>query len=623
MMNKIKNFDNQKIIFSLGIICFVIIAVGGWVKLQYGFNFIDEGYHMTKSWRLTVGDHLLDDQYTSILRSYTIFNSLIFRINPDITLLGFRQIQFILALIALCFFSTALYLVTKDYWYYPFIFSIFAFTGLDPVGMIPNLNYYTYPHLFIALSVSCFIIGLQLKNEFYRKLFFIITGFFLWGISISLLHLSVIIIFPPIFLLIKQKLNFTSIAFNFKDLLYILLPFMFCWIGFIFIYQNTFWDAVFNSINYFLSSENYSATSLVKFNWVPLAYTIIAAVILSCYFFAIKKLAFRILIALLSSLSFLVYIIIETSFLGLIEPYYRGWFDRPMWLSACLIAFSIIFGLDIIKKIQFKQNLTKIDELIIIILIPATILSIASTIFSGLGPLTVLHSSIPLVAAFSLYIIYNKKLVEKIYFSKLIILMFILIPFYYTTAWADWRYTYFDVIPEQMDQTITSGFGKGIKTNKFYARLYEWIESTSKKFSSSEDFMISYIVSPMTHMIAKRRPSVDDTYLDITISPEKIERYLNSMKSKERYPTIAYVFERMPIMFPGSLKSGKYGLPSKQIIYSRPSDNALLNYIKQNMVLTAEFRISDDHKIRFFVDKKKMHLLSKNIPKGSQILNQN
>ena len=50
-----QSFRYQMPIFIIGIILFIAIACFGWVKLQYGFNFIDEGYHATESWRLAAG----------------------------------------------------------------------------------------------------------------------------------------------------------------------------------------------------------------------------------------------------------------------------------------------------------------------------------------------------------------------------------------------------------------------------------------------------------------------------------------------------------------------------------------------------------------------------------------
>ena len=76
-MNKLTS--SQPLIFSIGMILFIVTAILGWIKLQYGFNFTDEGYYMTESWRLAAGDHFLKDKITGVLTLYTLVNSIIFK----------------------------------------------------------------------------------------------------------------------------------------------------------------------------------------------------------------------------------------------------------------------------------------------------------------------------------------------------------------------------------------------------------------------------------------------------------------------------------------------------------------------------------------------------------------
>jgi len=37
---------------------------------------------------------------------------------------------------------------------------------------------------------------------------------------------------------------------------------------------------------------------------------------------------------------------------------------------------------------------------------------------------------------------------------------------------------------------------------------------TAEKYSSKDDYIISYIYTPMVHMITKRKPALEDTYID-------------------------------------------------------------------------------------------------------------
>jgi hypothetical protein len=55
-MNKLYDIiSSQFFTFTISLTIFIVAAAFGWERLQYGFNFIDEGYHMTEAWRLTVG----------------------------------------------------------------------------------------------------------------------------------------------------------------------------------------------------------------------------------------------------------------------------------------------------------------------------------------------------------------------------------------------------------------------------------------------------------------------------------------------------------------------------------------------------------------------------------------
>ena len=596
--------DNQFYLFVAGLIIFGVIAGFGWIKLRYGFNFIDEGYHMTKSWRLTVGDHFLDDQYQAIMMPYTIINSLIFRINPNITLLGFRQLQFILTLSTLFFFSAAIYNANKEYWYLPFIFSVFAFTGLDPVGIASNLNYYTYPHLFLTLSLACLIIGFQLDNKLSRRAMFLFSGFFLWLINVSLLHLGVIILFPIILYSLSRILRFKYFYFDFKDCLLLSTPFLLGWFCFILVYQETFFTTIFKSLHFFLSVSTYSAEALTRFHILPFVYVVTATLFLIVYIISLIKLPLKASFVFFPALSLLIYTIMDTSFFGFIQPYYYGWFGRPMWFASFLIGFYIIFWTGLLKKILLKQNINRIEEFLVILLIPVTLLSVVSTVFSTIGPLNILYSSIPGIAGLTIYFLNCPGNKLKSLFFKLVLIIVILIPVYCSAIKQDWEFTNFDVHPSQMDATIEKGFGKGIKTNVLYAKLYEWIGKNAEVFAEPNDYLLSYVASPMTNMITKLRPSLDDTYITMDIPASHCQRAIQSMESKGRNPKIAFIFERMPILCPAPTKKGAVTFFGKQLDFPSSLD-PISSYVKKNMTPASEFNISNDNIIRCYVDKQR------------------
>jgi len=540
-------------VISLGI--FLIAAVFGWFKLRYGFNFIDEGWHMAEAWRLTVGDNFFSDKITGALTLSTLINALVFKLYPGITLLGFRELQFILTIISLLTLSFALYKISKDFWFQPLIFSIFAFTGLDPAGMISNLNYYTYPHLFITLNLAFFILGLHQQSVLLKRVLYITAGVFLWLISFSLLHMSLVVISVVLLFFIIKIFKLKSLKFDFKDLCFVVAPVILLWVIFIGIYGDAFIQNVISSVQLTLSMPSHAAGTLLSINWEALKHIVITLLFTIAFLWCTKLSKTVSLVGVLSILSVIMFMVIDTSLFGLITPYYRGWFDRPMWFAALLASFYFLFLCHFVFKIIKKKPWNNFELFALILFVPSIIAAINGSVFSTNGPLEVLHSSIPVVAAMACTILSMETIKKRVYLVKLTILILFFVPFYYTTAWADWKFTYFDVAPEQANVEIEEGFGKGIKTNQVYKDLYEWISATSQANSNKDDYVISYVVSPMVHMIAQRRPALDNTWISITHYPDDYyNKEIEFMKDRGRKPQLAYLFEAIPVLQPVDLK---------------------------------------------------------------------
>jgi tetratricopeptide (TPR) repeat protein len=605
--NKINNKNPDKIhssqllpfAISLGI--FMIAAVFGWIKLRYGFNFIDEGYHMTEAWRLTVGDNFFSDRFTGALMLSTFINALVFKLYPGITLLGFRELQFTLTIISLLPLSFALYKISKDFWFQPLIFSIFAFTGLDPIGMISNLYYHTYPHLFITLYLAFFILGVHQQSVVLKRILYITAGVFLWLISFSLLHMSLVVISVVLLFVIIKTFKLKSLNFDFKDLCFVVVPVLLLWVIFIGIYGNAFIQDVILSVQMVLSTPNHSAGSLISINWEALKHIIITLIFTIAFLWSTKISKTVPLVGVLSILAVMIFAVIDTSLFGLITPYYNGWFGRPMWLAALLVSSYLLFLYHFIFKIVKKKPWNDFELLALILFITGIIASINGSIFSGMGFLAVLHSSIPAVAAMACAIMSMETIKKRVYLVKLTILFLFFVPFYYTTAWSDWKFTFFDVAPEQANVEIETGFGKGIKTNPAYKDLYGWISATSQAYSNKDDYVISYVVSPMVHMIARRRPALDDTFISFAVFPQSYyHKAIEFMKNRGRKPQLAYIFEAMPALMPVTLEDPKRIWFGKE--FSFPSDDPISQYVLDNMTPIQRFPISNELSVGLFLD---------------------
>ena len=602
-MESIKDIEKQQLfVFSFCLIIFLVAAVLGWHKLRYGFNFIDEGYHATESWRLAKGDHFLDDKITGALMHYTLINSVVFKIKPDMTLLQWRQLQFILTIAVLLVFSLALFRQSRQYAWMPFVFSLFAFTGLDPVGMISNLYYQTYPHFFIVLFLSFMLFGFQTQHVVFKKFFFISSGLCLWLMSLSLLHLGLMILSPVIIFILARKLNFKNHSFSFKNLLYVMFPFFICWVLFLLAFNNAYFYNLLNSIELF--SPAYISNGLtLNINWEAIKHVVIIIIFLSVFFLSIKKLPVSFIITACVFLSFSMLLIIHTSFFGFIAPYYNGWFGTPMWFSALLSAFSIIFWAYTGIFFFTKQTLTQEQELAVILMVPFSVCAIVMSSFSSIGALAIAQSAIPAVASISFFIFTQLKNLMHKQIVVTLLAMLLLGPFYSLTALSDWNFTYFDVKPRQANIKIETGFGKGIYTNPLYYKLYNWLTTNAKILAKPDDYAISYVVSPMVHMITGLLPSLDDTYINMAKSKNYYEKCIKKMKLQGREPSIAFIFEREMFLIPAASTRKSLAFPAKEIDF-KASQDPVSKYIKSNMIQASTFKISDDHIIRCYVDNK-------------------
>ena len=605
---KASNFINSQLfVFIICLCVFLLAAAFGWEKLQYGFNFLDEGWHMVEGWRLASGDRLFTftDISGDALLLYKVFNALFFKIYPDITLLGFRKLQFILTLISLLIFSYALYRIDNQYWYQPLIFSCFIFTGFDPIGIISNMNYYTYPHFFLILYISYLMLGLYQKTRKIKRVLFIASGLSLSCISFSLLHTSVILVAPFLLFLFSRVLKFKSLSFNFSDLCYVVIPFLIPWIFFIALYNRGFIQSVIYSINLKLSMPGYSSHSFFNSTLNASLHIITAFIILLLCVTGLKKMRPMIAIVWLAIMSLVMFFIIDTSFFGLIPPFFYPveWCYRPMWFSALFISFLILFWLIILKRYFTLNHYSKNEEWSVVLLIPCTILFVDMSIFSANGALLVLLCSIPIAAGIANFLVYQTNIRTESYAMKGLFLLIFFLPFYYSTVWSDWNFSFFDVSPVHEDCTIHNGFGKGIKTNCVYRDLYYWIVLKTDIYTTKNDYIISYIDAPMVYMIAKRRPSIDDSWVNLSLKSTAFscEENIEMMKRLGRYPKMAFIFDSAPGIIPLSFKNNYYMWFQTT---APASNNPISAYIYENMSLMDQFTFSNRGTVKCFVDKK-------------------
>ena len=597
-MNKLTS--SQPLIFSFGMILFIVTAILGWIKLQYGFSFTDEGYYMTESWRLAAGDHFLKDKITGVLRLYTLVNSLIFKIYPDITLLEIRRLQFFLTIFSIILFSVSIFKITGEYWYLPLIFSLNAFTGLNTLCSPSNLSYQTYPHLFITFHLSFFILGIIQGNTLIRYVLLIISGIFLWAISFTVPHLSLIISSPLFVYLFIRYSGSNLYKYSAKDLLFIAAPIVLGWVLFIGYYNTLYVQNLITSIKLMLSTPTHSAKSFIDLNWQKLITIGITLLYLIFVLALIKKVrSNKILVTGVFAASLIMCCFINTSWRN--QPEMLWFLSRPMWLAALIISFFILFILKIIfilfRKLRFYD-----DEISgIIVFIPVLLLTSSSSIFSALGILSISLSSMPAMALFSIvFLAYSRSKAKSLGYNALV-LVTILAPFYGSIIYNNWMYNYADVLTKDINAEIDKGFGKGIKTNNIYKGLYDWITTTAETYTKPNDFIISYVNSPMVHMIAKRRPSLDDTFIDYTeeVPHGYYKDALMKMHKLKREPRLVFIFYSMPVIMAinpqytdeTGINRNNYGWSERQIEFLFPENDPITDYVVNHMYYLEKYNI--------------------------------
>ena len=591
--------NNQALLFILGLLFFLCLSVIGWSKLRFGFNFTDEGLWMVESWRVTAGDLFLKDTIYFAVQLYTLLNAQIFKLFPDITLLTFRRLQFILALVVIIFMGLALWRSKRQYWYLPWVLACFACIGLAPAGAAPNLNYYTYTHACLTAYIAVTIWAVH-SASVWRWILMLVSGIFLWLISFCQLHMSPIILTPIFLSYLSSHLPFKSFSFSRQDASLVVIIFLYFWLFFLLCYQPYYLQAVINAVRIHFSIRTKIGVLLsFNFNFEAVKHIIICFIYLVVVMTGLKKLQSLRLITALMFFAVMMLLIIETSGFNMIKPYYRDWFSRPMWFVGFIIAFLIIIWFN-----NIKDTVNSEKEINYLFLIPCSLQIIIMSIFSAFGVLTILYAAIPITAMFARFIINHAALRNQSKGFRLAVLLLCLFPFTFSLLEHNLKFRLLDLNPKQLTTKLETGFGRGIYTNRLYADIYAWISKNAQIWSQKNDFILVLSGVPMVYLIAQRRPALGDP-LSVFICPFSFhKKELNLMQIKKRSPQIAFVFYDTPLYLPVLFNQNKFRLSLNEFLdFQIPQPNPLSQYIKKNMIPVDTFKIKGRKSIICYWDK--------------------
>jgi hypothetical protein len=583
---------NERLLLLLGAAGFVAVAVLGWRNLPNGFNFLDEGMYMTDAWRLTAGDRLFPDNAPSALRLYVVFNAAVFELFPRITLLGFRELQFVLALLAAAAMGAALWRWTGRAWPVPYVMSLYAFTGLHVKGMVPALSYHTYPHLFFTLYMALLLLALKSGSPARRAAWLLAAGTCLWAVGFSLFPLVAGAAAPVVLWALARWLRAEGPSFTVRDLGLVLAPVVALWAAFLAVYRGAFFDAVRVNAQYLREGGEHGLTL------DPGAWPYIAG---GALFLLAALGAFRLrpwaAACALGAAAAVMGWAVPTNLGHLVPAYWHGFFSMPMWFAGVLIAFLLLFFMGALAERGRRGACGAHAGLPLIVVSQVAVFGLIFSQVSDSHALAVTYLAIPASAALAVYLMDRMPAGAGASVRALLLAAFLL-PLYGWTAWADWRFTYFDLPPELLTYTIPDGFAKGIRTNRTFGAMVRWITESARQYAAPRDFAVFLDWAPMGHMLTRLRPALNHSWIGLGRSAALQADAVAQMERAGRGPVVAYRFLTFPAFLPDPGAPGRYsvrrGIPPD-------ADDPMSRYVATHMRPVDQFRVNGEPWIDLYV----------------------
>jgi hypothetical protein len=570
---------------------FIAMFVLGWLKQRYGFSMMDEGMYMADGWRLAAGDRLFPDSAVTAVMLYTTLNALVFKWVPDITLLGFRELQQVLALAELAVFGAAVYRWTHRPSLIVLTLSVFAFTGLAVAGMNGSLSYYTYAHLFFVLHVALLLFALDSKRAGMRAALLAASGALLWAVGFSFVPLAATLLIPPALRIAARALGCGD-GFTNRDLQWVMAPGLALWGIFLAVYGAEFMPALLDDLRYIREGGIEGG-----FDRVPLQYVAVIAVYAGVLA-AMSRLAVPALLAAGAAASVLMFFVIDTNGFGVVTSFWRAWFPRQMWFCALLIVGVVALLAHLVYCRRRAIALSRDHWLLLVLILPSGLFALIFSQFSVAGVLTTTYAAAPIAMAIALFIAIRLEKAGATPALSTVAVAALLAPFYYHLARADWEFTSFDLPPKLLNRVIPAGFGTGIHTSDLYYQAAQWMTQTAQEHSRESDFAIVMDQSPMGYMLIKRRPALNHSYTGWAISFSLRREAVDKMLRERREPKIAYRFLWAPMILPPSPGAPTYRLGDR---FNYPANDPISQYVTSRMRHLGTFTFKNQPLIELYV----------------------
>lgn len=575
----LKNQQERKDIWGFLVVGLIglSLAVAGWQKLRFGLSFIDEGMYLTDGWRLANGDNLFPDANRFAASFYHVFLSWVFYVLPDAGVLSIRKVQFFLNLLAI---STLLYVALRDEkpknMLIPLLVSTpFLYLGLDPTGMGTSLNYYTITSFFFLLHMATVIAYVKTTDERSQVLLALLAGLTITAAGISYLAVGAA---GVLFLLLplitgRQLTRKILVAYLLPALLYPLL-----------IYPNfeMHWQALQATLAGRINNE------FVRPYTIPHLLHAAFFVGVGAFVSTIRDRGAFYLCAM--GLMAALAISLETRGLKLLPLFWNGWFKAPGLVASinAVAATAAVIYLIRQKRSEKKPNRTIPLIMLVGFLLYASLFALTSS----LGILLMLSSSVILWIALGMMV--GMQLGQG---KALALTLAFAIPCASALIEADYKFTYFDKSPDQLDTQITEGPAVGIQTNEVTAFIESTIRRAVAQHTDANDLILSFDQTPMVYFLSKRRPAVDHSWIGITGGSEKeAKEAIQKMIVSDRLPKLALHWQNKFLWVPTTEELDTFALSSFSPSLERP----ILEFVQSNMTRIATINIGEFPMVEIF-----------------------
>lgn len=563
------------------LITIAVIAVLGWLKLPYGFSFIDEGMYLTDAWRLSAGDSYYPNSDRFFGSSYNLVTHFLFYFSPELGILDIRKIQYGTCVIAVALLAGTLFKTQEGAAKFSGVpLSIYLFTGMDVTGMGTSLNYYTVPGLSLLFSLSLAVWAREVKSSSLSMLFLFFTSIALSAASVS--YYTVALIFLPFTLFLRKQIFRDPPSF----FAYIVPVVLVC--AYFLAHANFFYEALTLQ---FTNSETPSILSVNAYTPFYLAFGMISGFLLlllsqtrfhdnSLFIFSLFT------IFLVSAFS------IQSRFFGFLPKFYNGWFNAPGYFA--VTAFGLGFAFFLRKAFALATQRSKVPISASFFFLQVSILyALSFSLTSSLGILLLCNVGPIIISAAFLEASSDR---DPAAFRMILPVLVFFVPVYWHVMKADWNFTYFDRPAAFLTSEIPDGPAKGLITNESSAEIERVVRQTINKYTNDGDFIISFDQVAVPYFLSKRRPALDHSWTGITHSNYRsLQHSLDEMRILSREPTLAIHFRNKFLYFPSedfSTFTMSGSMDSTQPI--------ILDYVYKNMRFLGSIDAVDHRLIEFY-----------------------